>query len=79
MVVLLVRSKSKISPSRFGLCAFRDSVGGFCFPFTARGTLNDYLTDILLLMESSKWKLNADKTDPIITDTKQRRNKIFSI
>ena len=35
--VLLVRSKSKISPSRFGLCAFHASVGGICFLFTARG------------------------------------------
>ena len=35
--LLLVRSKSKISPSRFGLCAFRAWVSGVCFLFTARG------------------------------------------
>ena len=27
-------------------------------------------------MESSKLKLNADKTDPFITGTKQQRNKV---
>ena len=35
--VLLVRSKSKISPSRFGLCALHASMGGNCFLFPARG------------------------------------------
>ena len=35
--VLLARSESKMSPSRYGLCAFRASVGGVCFHFTAGG------------------------------------------
>ena len=38
--------------------------------------VNDCLTDISCWMESSKLNLNADKTDIIITGTKQQRNKI---
>ena len=37
VVVLLVRSFSKRSPSSFSLCAFRASVDGVCFILTARG------------------------------------------
>ena len=36
-------------------------------------TLSDCLTDILFWMESSKLKLNPDKTDLIIIGTKQNR------
>jgi len=31
------RSEKKISPSSFGLCAFRASVGGVCFVLTVSG------------------------------------------
>ena len=41
-------------------------------------TLSDCLTDILFWMESSKLKLNPDKTDLIITCTKQHRNRVIS-
>ena len=37
-------------------------------------TLSDCFTDIVLWMESSKLKLNPDKTDLIIIGTKQQRN-----
>ena len=37
-------------------------------------TLSDCLTDILFWMESSKLKLNPDKTDLIIIGSKQQRN-----
>ena len=37
MVILLVMSESKISPSSFGLCAFRAALGGVCFVLNARG------------------------------------------
>ena len=40
--------------------------------------LSDCLTDILLWMESSKRKLNPDKTDLIIIDTKQQRNRVIN-
>ena len=41
-------------------------------------TLSDCLTDILFWMESSKLKLNPDKTDLIIICTKQQRNRVIS-
>ena len=41
-------------------------------------TLSDCLTDILLWMESSKLKLNPDKTDRIIIGTKQQRNRVIN-
>ena len=41
-------------------------------------TLSDCLTDILSWMESSKLKLNPDKTDLIIIGTKQQRNKVIN-
>ena len=41
-------------------------------------TLSDCLTDILFWMESSKLKLNPDKTDLIIIGTKQQRNRVIS-
>ena len=41
-------------------------------------TLSDCFTDILLWMESSKLKLNPDKTDLIIIGTKQQRNRVIS-
>ena len=41
-------------------------------------TLSDCLTDILLWMESSKLKLNPDKTDRIIISTKQQRNRVIN-
>ena len=41
-------------------------------------TLSDCLTDILFWMESSKLKLNPDKTDFIIVGTKQQRNRVIS-
>ena len=41
-------------------------------------TLSDYLTDILLWMESSKLKLNPDKTDIIISGTKQQRDRVIN-
>ena len=43
---------------------------------TSMSTVNDYFTDILSWMESSKLKLNVDKTDIIIIGTKQQQNKI---
>ena len=39
-------------------------------------TLNECLTVTLLWLESSKLKLNVDKTDIIIIGTKQQRNKV---
>ena len=39
-------------------------------------TFSDCLTDILLWMESSKLKLNPDKTDLIIIGTKLNNNEI---
>ena len=39
-------------------------------------TFSYCLTDILFCMESSKLKLNPDKTDLIIISTKQQRNRI---
>jgi len=39
--------------------------------------LNDCLTVILLGMESSKLKLNVNKTDIISIVTKQQRNKVI--
>ena len=39
-------------------------------------TINDCLIDIISSMESSKLKLNIDKTDVITIGTKQQRNKI---
>ena len=39
-------------------------------------TSNNYLTDILFWMESSKLKLNPNKTDLIIIGTKQQRNRV---
>ena len=41
-------------------------------------TFSDCLTDILSWMESSKLKLNPDKTDLIIIGTKQQRNKVIN-
>ena len=41
-------------------------------------TLSDCLTDILFWMESSKLKLNPDKTDLIIIGTTQQRNRVIS-
>ena len=41
-------------------------------------TLSDCLTNILFWMESSKLKLNPDKTDLIIIGSKQQRNRIIS-
>ena len=41
-------------------------------------TLSDCLTDILLWMESSKLKLNPDKTNLIIIGTKQQRNRVIN-
>ena len=41
-------------------------------------TLSDSLTDILFWMESSKLKLNPNKTDLIIIGTKQQRNRIIN-
>ena len=41
-------------------------------------TLSDCLTDILSWMESSKLKLNPDKTDLIIIGTKQQRNRVIN-
>ena len=41
-------------------------------------TLSDCLTDILSWMESSKLKLNPDKTYLIIIGTKQQRNKVIN-
>ena len=41
-------------------------------------TLSDCLTDILSWMESSKLKLNPDKTDLIIIGTEQQRNKVIN-
>ena len=41
-------------------------------------TLSDRLTDILLWMESSKLKLNPNKTDLIIIGTKQQRNRVIN-
>ena len=41
-------------------------------------TLSDCLTDILLWMESSKLKLNPDKTDLIIICTKQQWNRVIN-
>ena len=41
-------------------------------------TLSDCLTDILSWMESSKLKLNPDKTHLIIIGTKQQRNKVIN-
>ena len=38
-------------------------------------TLSDCLTDILFWMESSKLKLNPDKTDLIIIGIKQQQNR----
>ena len=43
---------------------------------TSMSSENYCLTDILSWMESSKLKLNVDKTDLIIIGTKQQRNKI---
>ena len=41
-------------------------------------TFSDCLTDILFWMESSKLKLNPDKTDLIIIGTKQQRNRVIN-
>ena len=41
-------------------------------------TLSDCLTDILLFVESSKLKLNPDKTYLIIIGTKQQRNRVIN-
>ena len=41
-------------------------------------TLSDCLNDILFWMESSKLKLNPDKTDLIIIGTKQQRNRVIN-
>ena len=41
-------------------------------------TLSECLTDILLWMESSKPKLNPDKTYLIISGTKQQRNRVIN-
>ena len=41
-------------------------------------TLSDCLTDILFWMESSKLKLNPDKTDLIIIGTKRQRNRVIN-
>ena len=41
-------------------------------------TLSGCLTDILFWMESSKLKLNPDKTYLIIIGTKQQRNRVIS-
>ena len=43
---------------------------------TSMSTVNDCLTDTLLWMESSKLKLNIDRTDLNIIGTKQKRNTI---
>ena len=39
-------------------------------------SLSDCLTDISLWMKSSKLKLNSDKTEFIVIDTKQQRHKL---
>ena len=41
-------------------------------------TLSDCLNDILFWVESSKLKLNPDKTDLIIIGTKQQRNRVIN-
>ena len=44
--------------------------------YTSVSSVNTCLADILSWMESSKLMLNVDKTDIIIIDTNQKRNKI---
>ena len=41
-------------------------------------SLSDCLTEILFCMESSKLKLNPDKTYLIVIGTKQQRNRVIS-
>ncbi len=42
-------------------------------------SLSDCLTDISLLMKSSKLKLNSDKKEFIIIGTKQQRHKLYNL